>query len=341
MNEDVNIKELGNNNKNLMIFNIMSKFGVSIMILVLLIIGLIIYPRVFLTASNLIDVVEVGAILGIVSLGVTFVTLSGHFCDLSIPGIMASSGIVAVQVLPLGIFASIIGAMLTGMFLGFINGLVIGKFKANPIIWTLAMQFLISGLLRWAYSGNQIYPDVIVGGNLEVAEYFYGIYRTRLWDVIPLIIIVMLILAVICQFVLSKTQFGIHLRLTGSNLKVAKFSGVNTIKIIWIAFTIAGLFGGIGGLLLCSLSKLAAFNLGEGYDFSTLTAIVLGGVTLTGGRGNFFGVIGGVITLGLLGNVMTFIGLGTFEQLLVKGLVFIMIVLLNSYSLRKMGKDYV
>ena len=81
--------------------------------------------------------------------------------------------------------------------------------------------------------------------------------------------------------------------------------------------------------------------MGEGYDFSTITAIVLGGVTLLGGRGNFVGVVGGVITLGLLSNILTFIGLGTFPQLFVKGFVFILIVWLNTFSLRKLGKDYV
>jgi len=80
--------------------------------------------------------------------------------------------------------------------------------------------------------------------------------------------------------------------------------------------------------------------MGEGYDFSTITAIVLGGVTLLG-PGSFVGVIGGVITLGLLSNILTFIGLGTFQQLFVKGFVFILIVWLNTFSLRKLGKDYV
>ncbi|MHB1346556.1 MAG: ABC transporter permease [Candidatus Humimicrobiaceae bacterium] len=341
MNNEVNIKRFDNMGIRLRILNIMSKIGVYIMIFILLIIGTIVAPKIFLTFGNMIGVIEVGAILGIVALGVTFVTFSGHFVDLSIPSIMATSGIVAVQILPLGLFASILGALLTGCLIGVINGFMIGKLKTNPIIWTLAMQFLISGLLKWAYSGTQIYPDAVAGTNLQVVESFYAIYRTRFWNKIPLIIIIWLVLAVICQFIFSKTRYGLQLRLTGSNITSAKFSGVNTVKTVWIAFIICGLFGGIGGLLLSSLSKLGAFYMGEGYDFSTITAVVLGGVTLIGGRGNIFGVIGGVITLGLFRNIMTLIGLGTFEQFFVVGLLFILIVWLNSYSLRKLGKDYV
>ena len=319
----------------------MSRSGVYIMIVLLLILGTIVAPGIFLTFNNLIDILEVGALLGTVALGVTFVTYSGNFLDMSVPSIMAFSGIMAVQLLPLGLWASIVGALLTGSLIGAINGFMVGKLKANPIIWTLAVQFLVSGLLKWAYTGNQIYPDAVAGGNMRVVESFYAIYRTKLFGFLPLIVLIMLALALLCQVVLSRTRYGQQLRLTGSNIKAARCSGIDTERTVWLAFIICGCFAGIGGLLLSSLSKLGAFYMGEGYDFSTLTAIVLGGVTLLGGRGNFVGVVGGVITLGLLSNILTFMGMGTFPQLFVKGFVFILIVWLNTFSLRKLGKDYV
>jgi ribose/xylose/arabinose/galactoside ABC-type transport system permease subunit len=324
----------------LKLLDIMSRFGVYVMIVALLIVGIIVAPDIFPTLNNLVDILEVGALLGTVALGMTFVTYSGNFLDMSIPSTMAFSGIIAVQLLPYGIVVSIVGGLLTGCLIGGVNGYMVGKLKANPIIWTLAVQFLVSGMLKWAYTGNQIYPDAIAKNNLHAVEAFYGLYRTRFFDIVPLIVIIWLALAVLCQLVLSKTRYGQQLRMTGSNITAARFSGIDTARTVWIAFIICGLFGGIGGILLSSLSKLGAFYMGEGYDFSTITAIVLGGVTLLGGRGNFFGVIGGVITLGLLSNIMTFIGLGTFEQLFVKGLVFILIVWLNTFSLRKLGKDY-
>ncbi len=341
MSDKTRAVRFDNSAMRLRFLTLMSRSGVYVMILLLLIVGTIVAPNIFLTFNNMIDVIEVGALLGTVALGVTFVTYSGHFVDLSIPSIMAFSGIIAVQILPLGLPVSIFGALLTGCAIGAVNGFMIGKLKANPIIWTLAVQFLVSGMLKWAYTGNQIYPDAVAGINMRVVDAFYAIYRTRLFGAIPLIVVIMLALALICQLVLFKTRYGQQLRVTGSNIKAAKCSGINTERTVWIAFVLCGLFGGIGGLLLSSLSKLGAFYMGEGYDFSTITAIVLGGVTLLGGRGNFAGVIGGVITLGLLSNILTFIGLGTFEQLFVKGFVFILIVWLNTFSLRKLGRDYV
>lgn len=323
------------------VLTIMSRSGVYIMIVLFLVVGTIVAPGIFLTVNNMIDILEVGALLGTVALGVTFITYSGNFLDMSVPSIMAFSGIMAVQLLPLGLAASIAGAVLTGCLIGAINGFMVGRLKANPIIWTLAVQFLVSGLLKWAYTGNQIYPDAMPGVHTKTVEAFYAIYRTKLFGAIPLIVVIMLALAVVCQVVLSWTRYGQQLRMTGSSLKAARCSGIDTGRTIWIAFIIGGAFAGVGGLLLSSLSKLGAFYMGEGYDFSTLIAIVLGGVTLFGGRGNFVGVVGGVITLGLLSNILTFIGLGTFPQLFVKGLVFILIVLLNTFSLRKLGKDYV
>ncbi len=323
------------------LYNIMSRAGVYLMIVLLIIIGTIVAKDIFLTFNNMVDILEVGALLGIAALGQTFVTYSGSFVDLSVPCIMAFSGIMAVQLLPFGLFVSIIGAILIGCIIGTINGYMVGKLKTNPVIWTLAVQWLVSGLLKWVYAGSQIYPDIIASENMRVVEAFYALYRTRLFDTIPLIVLVMVVLAVICQVVLSRTRYGQQLRMTGSNIKAAQCSGVNTERTVLIAFILCGAFASISGILLSSLSKLGAFYMGEGYDFNTITAVVLGGVTLLGGRGNFLGVVGGVITLGLLSNVMTFIGLGTFEQLFVKGLVFIFIVWLNSLSLRKLGKDYV
>ncbi len=323
------------------LYNIMSRAGVYLMIVLLIIIGTIIAKDIFLTFNNMIDVLEVGALLGIAALGQTYVTYSGSFVDLSIPCIMAFAGIIAVQLLPYGLFVSIIGAVLVGCLIGAINGYMVGKLKTNPVIWTIAVQFLVSGLLKWVYAGNQIYPDIVASGNMRAVEAFYALYRARIVNTIPSIVVIMLVLAGLSQVALAKTRYGQQLRMTGSNIKAAKCSGINTERVVLIAFILSGAFASISGILLASLSKLGAFYMGEGYDFSTITAVVLGGVTLLGGRGNFLGVVGGVITLGLLSNVMTFLGLGTFEQLFIKGLVFIFIVWLNSLSLRKLGKDYV
>ena len=319
--------------------SIISRFGVYIIFLILVVIGSITAPHIFLTPRNFLDIVEAGSLMGIAAIGVSFITYSGHFCDMSVPGMLALSGIISVQFLPYGLPVCILTAVLSCACVGAVNGYMVGKWKANPIIWTLAMQFILGGILRWAYSGNQIFPDLVVDSESLVAG-FSAIYRYRVFGAIPMVVIVFVAAALVCHFIYTKTHYGKCLKMTGSNYTAARFSGINAKKTVWIAFIMSGVFTGIAGVMLASLQKVGSYSSGEGYDFDTVVAIVLGGMALFGGRGSAIGVFGGVVTLGLLSNVMILLGMGTFEQYFVKGLVFILIVWLNSFALRKLGKDY-
>ncbi len=339
--KNLNDSRFGNTGIGLKILQVSNRFGVFIMIMILAVIGLIVAPRIFFTPKNLLDILEVGALTGIVTFGVAMVTLSGHMCDLSVPGMMALGSILASGLLPYGLPVSIIGAIAGGLVVGVVNGFMVGKLRANPILWTLAMQFLLGGILRWITSGNVIYPDALLADKPALVDSFYQIYRFRLFDIFSMVVIIMVAVLIIFQFILTKTRYGRELKITGSNYKAAQCSGINTKRVVMVAFMLSGMCAAIGGILLSSLVKVGDYTQGAGYDFTTVTAIVLGGVTLLGGRGNIIGVFGGVFTLGLLSNVMVFLGMSTFEQLFVKGLVFILIVWFNSYSLRKLGKDYV
>ena len=96
----------------------------------------------------------------------------------------------------------------------------------------------------------------------------------------------------------------------------------------------------IAGIFMTSLNQVGAFYIGQGYDFLAVTAIILGGMSLAGGRGNMLGVFGGVFTLGLISNILTLLGVGTFTQKMITGIIFIMVVAVNARSLRKLGRDY-
>ncbi|MHB8963055.1 MAG: ABC transporter permease [Saccharofermentanales bacterium] len=325
------------------LFNtLISNMGVFFILIVLAIAGMFISDK-FLTVSNFSNIISAVALLGIVAIGVSFVTYSGHFADMSVPVIMAYSGIISVANLKYGIVVSILSGIGIGLVIGLINAFAIGKLKANPIIWTLALSFIVSGYIRWAYSGNQIYPDVEGQGNPAV-DTFINLFRVDIIKGVPLVVFVMFALAVICQIVLTKTKFGKQLKLVGSSIEVAKMTGVNVTMTVGAAFMMSALTASIGGIFLASLSKVGAYYNGVGYDFSAVTAIVLGGMTLAGGRGSIIGVIGGVFTLGLLNNLMTLFSIGgfsidTFSQNMIRGIVFIIVVGVNARSLRKMGRD--
>ena len=136
--------------------------GIYAVAALLLVAGIFISPE-FLTAENLLNMLASVALLGMVSVGMAFVTYSGNMADLSLPSIMAFSGIIAVASLPVGLPAALGLGMLAGMAIGAMNGLVVGRFQANPILWTLSVAFFMEGFMRFAWSNNQVYPDTAAG----------------------------------------------------------------------------------------------------------------------------------------------------------------------------------
>jgi len=308
--------------------------GIFVLVAVLAVLGRILSPD-FLTFDNLLNILRAVTLLGIVAAGTTFVTYSGHYVDLSTPAIMALSGIAAVAALPLGIAPALICGMLAGVAVGAVNGLAVGFLRLNPIIWTLAMASIVDGMMRWAFSGKQIYPDEkAAAGHAMVA-----MYAARLPGGIPLIVVILAVVAVMGWFLMNRTVFGAKLRLVGSSYEAACMTGLNVRILVTMAFMVSAMAAAVGGILLTSLNKVGAAYVGSGYDFMAITAVVIGGVTLNGGRGSIVGALGGVLVIGLLRNIMTLLGMGSFIQLVVQGIVFIAAVGINAHSLRRAGRD--
>ena len=321
---------------------VMHYAGIYAVALMFLVLGIILQSlgiiNNFLTAQNMLNILDAVSMLGIVAVGMAFVTYSGQFADLSAPTTMALTGIVAVQMLQFGFIAAILAAVIAGLFIGLINAVAIGKYKANPIIWTLAVNYVTLGVIRLVWVNKQIYPDMIAKTQ-RASDMFDAIYRLRFFNKIALPLVMLIILVVILNFIMKKTKYGIQLKMTGAAQKAAKFSGINTERVIGIAFIICALTATVGGLTITSLSRVGAWYNGTGYDFKAVTAIVIGGMTLAGGRGSIIGVLGGVLIIGLMNNIMTLLGVGTFSQDMIRGFIFILVVGINAKSLRSMGRD--
>jgi ribose/xylose/arabinose/galactoside ABC-type transport system permease subunit len=315
--------------------SIFDRIGIFLPVILLLIAGCMVSDK-FFTTGNFLNILNAIALLGIVAIGMAFVTHSGSMADLSIPSIMAFSGIITVAALPLGLFAAIILGICAGLAIGALNGFVVGRLNANPILWTLAVAFFMEGFMRFTWSNNQVYPDIEPG---TAGAAFINIFRINIGPV-PLIVVVMLAMFAIGHLVLTRTRFGIESKLTGSSRPAAKTTGINVPRVVMMNFLAAAFCASIGGIFITSMNKLGVFYLGMGYDFKAVTAVVIGGVMLSGGRGNMLGVFGGVMVIGLLTNIMTFIGINTFQQNIVTGGIFIAVVGLGQYHLRKRGKDY-
>lgn len=321
------------------IVNAAGVYGIAILFLVLgALLQLAGVINGFLSAQNMLNIVDAVALVGIVAIGAAFVTYSGHFVDMSIPTTMGLTGYICIELLRFGFVPAVLGALAVGLVFGLVNGFVVGKLRANPIIWTLAVNYVTMGIIRLAWVNKQIYPDMR-GSGQEAVALFDSIYRLRFFHLIGLPVAILAILAVAGQFVLARTSFGVKLKITGSSLRAAKYSGINVERVIAMAFVLTAFTATIGGLAVTSLSRVGAWYNGAGYDFKAVTAIVIGGMTLAGGRGSILGVLGGCLIIGILNNIMTLLGVGTFSQDMIRGAIFIVVVGVSAKSLRSLGRD--
>ena len=188
--------------------------------------------------------------------------------------------------------------------------------------------------LRWSTGGSQVYPDYTSG----TGAVFVQLSRFDLLGV-PGITLLLAFLAVVASILVRHTCFGNQLQLTGSAYDVAATTGISVRKTILLSFLLSSFTTALAGILLASLSKQGTFYNGQGYEFNAITAVVIGGVALSGGIGTIFGVVGGVLVIGLLSNIMTLAGWGSFDQMIAKGFLFVIVVGIMAYADRRRGLD--
>ena len=320
---------------------LINRLGVYVVVLMLIIAGAIVNPTGFFNLENLRSVLQAVSILGMVAIGISFIVYTSNFNDMSAPMIISLAGMISVSAIRLGFFPAILIGTAVGTLMGVINGVMIGKFRAHPIVWSMAFNFVLSGIVRWIYGGNQVYPDMIAGDDSQAVKTFFAISRTNI-EIgkvsIPIMVLVMIVMFILAAIVLNRTKFGNQAKIVGSNYEVARLSGINVVGTIILVYIICAFCCSIAGVFLASMSKMGAYYNGDGYDFRGCTAVLLGGMTLAGGKGTMLGTFGGVLTMGLLQNVMNLIGISTFTQYLILGLTFLLIVWINTNSDRKLGK---
>lgn len=305
------------------------KFGIYAIAILLLPVGMLVSPN-FFSLSNILNIFDAVSYLGILAAGMAMVTYCGQSVDLSTPSSVAVAGFMSVLTLRWGIVPMLLCMLLSGALIGTINGIVVGRLRINTVVWTLAMSFVLSGLIRVIFGSSTIYPHE---GNVALFE---QISRFRIGGYVPLSIIVMLAVFIVFHFLVEHTRLGMKMKLVGHSESVAQYTGVNVERIILISFVLSGVMAAITGLFIASLSRCACYNYGTGYEFEAITAIVLSGMVLDGGKGSMVGVFGGVLTIGLLNNIMTLMGINTFLQDVVMGAMFIVVIWITSFSTKKL-----
>ena len=290
--------------------------------LLVLCIGLAFVSPDFLTLGNLLNVMRQVSINAVIAFGMTLVILLGGI-DLSVGSILAMSSVVMAMLMKAGgnpALATLLG-ILAGACLGTLNGLIVTKGKVAPFIATLGTMTTLRGFALLLSNGSPI-----TGFS---SDFFSSLGDGYVAGLVPVPVVWMLILFAIFWFVMKQTVFGRHVYATGGNVEAAGLSGVKTDRVQIYVYTICGATAAMSGVILMSRLNSAQPTAGAGYELDAIAAVVLGGTSLSGGRGWIFGTLVGALLIGVLNNGLNLLGVSSFYQQVIKGGVILLAVLLD------------
>jgi ribose transport system permease protein len=292
-------------------------FGIFL-ILILMGIVLALTTSSFLTESNLLSVCRAFSFTAIMSIGECMVIITGGI-DLSVGSVFAFSGVmsaIAMTAWGLGPIPGIIVGLLFGASFGFINGVLITKLSMPPFIATLGIMSVARGL-SYGITGGYPISKLPVGFKFLGQGYIAGI---------PFPIILMVILAVIFTIFLTKTIIGRRIYAIGGNEQGAKVSGIRTERVKLIAYSLSGVMAGLAGIMTAARLGTAQSTAGDGYEMDAISAVILGGASISGGSGTVLGGIIGAAIMGVLRNGLVLLEVDAYWQQAVIGCVIIIAV---------------
>ncbi len=291
----------------------------QLIILILLVIVFSVTTPSFRTTGNFLNLLKQVTVIGVISCGMTLVVISGCL-DLSVGSVFSLLNLVSISLQINNNFLGVIMPLVIAVFIGFFNGFIVTKFKVNSIIVTLGSLSLFSGLAQLVTNG------AIISG---VTGTWYGfIGREKLLG-IPVHVYVFFIVAIISQVLLSNTAFGRKIKYVGTNDSAAEIAGIKSGRVRTIAFIISSLFVAIAALIYSSRMTTASPVAGAGYEFDAITAVVIGGTSLAGGKGSIFKTIIGVLLLALIVNILTLYNVMYSFQNIVKGILIIIAIIID------------
>lgn len=288
-------------------------------LLVLCLILSVLTPR-FLTINNLRNVFTQVSVNAVIAAGMTFVILTGGI-DLSVGSILAVTGAIAAATVKAtnSVILGVIVALAIGALIGFLNGIVVAKGKIQPFIATLASLTVFRGVTYVFTNGTPVSglgAKFMTIGN----DKFLGI---------PIPVIVTILIFLISYYILDQTRYGRYVYSIGGNEDTARLSGINTSRIKTLVYVISGIMASISGIIVTSRIGSASPNAGSGFELDAIAAVVLGGTSLSGGEGSIAGTVIGAIIIGVLNNGLNLMNVSPFYQLIVKGLVILLAVMVD------------
>lgn len=301
-----------------------------VVVFVLLFVALSIVQPAFFTYDNITNYLRQIATNAVLAIGMTLVMTTGSF-DLSVGSVLAVSGIVAGMLAKAGVPISlvIIVGVAIGAAFGAANGLAVAIFKLPSFIVTLAMMQVARGIAYLLSGGFPV--SGFASKYLSIGQGYF-LY-------IPIPVWILIIVAVIVAVMLAKTRFGRHVYFVGGNEEASRISGINIFSVRVRAHTLCGMMAGLAGVILTFRVASAMPGAGQGYEMDAIAAAVIGGCSLSGGISSITGTVLGALILGIINNGLNLLGVTTYPQMIIKGLIIFAAVLLDTYSTKARGKS--
>ncbi|ACT00516.1 galactose/methyl galactoside ABC transporter permease MglC [Paenibacillus sp. JDR-2] len=311
-------------------------------VLVVIFIGITISNPDFLSLSTLTNILHQNATKAIIALGAAFVLITGGV-DLSAGRVVGLSAVVSASMVQMSnypqkffphlaelpVIVPVLLAVLCGLVVGLINGLVISKLHVPPFITTLGTMVIVLGVNSLYFDMDPNNSQPIGGLRSSFTKWGTGSFSIGSFN-LPYLVIIAIVVAIICWIVFNKTRLGKNMFAIGGNVQAAHVSGINVGRnLLWI-YGIAGALYGLAGVLEAAKSGGASSAYGNMYELDAIAACVVGGVSTTGGIGTVPGVMAGVLIFGVINYGLTFIGVGPYFQLIIKGAIIVAAVAIDA-----------
>jgi ribose/xylose/arabinose/galactoside ABC-type transport system permease subunit len=262
--------------------------------------------------------------IGCVAVGMTFITITGNIMSLALGATVSASALIFLACLSLGIFPAFLVAILFGIVITAVQGALVGYIRANPLLVSIAALSLLIGGAALLTGGQRIYPG---GEGLQV-------FKGRVAG-IPIETLYFFAIVLIGQFILSWTRIGREMVMVGSNLRAAIAAGVNTAKAVTFAYALAGACSAVAGVLLAARYGSGDMELGAGYDYTAIAAVLVGGTAIGGGSGSVVRTLIGVTVIAVIATVLLLRGFSQQWQYLITGIIVLAVIMLHTIGERR------
>lgn len=309
----------------------MREFGIIIAFIIILVALMIISPSAFASPRNLVGIVRQAAINGILACGMMFVIISNGI-DLSVGSTVALAGVMAAHFAhpdSYPLIVPVVLAVVIGTAVGMINGLGVAYGNIPPFIITLATMTAVRGTALIASGGSPVYG---------LSDSFKNISSGTIGNtIIPVLAVYFICVLCLSGFILTKTVFGRRIYAIGGNESAAAVSGINVKRMRLIIYSISGALAGFAGLLLASRTYQGSPTAGQSYELDAIAAVIIGGISMSGGSGKWYGTLIGALLLAVLANGLDILNVSSNYQMIIKGCIITLAVLVDINSKKKLA----